>query len=476
MNIQIVSLLFISFFFLINSPTVLADHADVDDSKCMSVIASLTVDGEWPGGSVTISCKGGEDYFGEGSYCKSDTKQLTPGNSVRLHGCDCIVDSRVRQEQTSLPEGCTFVNEEYKGSNQDREKEINILVRCEKKEAPPPPPPAPACNCQFTEDCRTSNGKAGTRTCTGSGDENSCSYNDQCPANCGPCRANPGQETPPPPPQGGNPPPGGETPPPPPPGGETPPPPPPGGETPPPPPGGETPPPPPPPPPPGESPSPSPSRSPSPSPSRSPSPKPSPSPLFSDAMCKCDGITPNALISGEAATITAGAKVEGKDVNYATVKDMTFTLVEGDNTKGIVLSRGNKIAAKEISRTASLVRYQSSWKVNLPQFKKGKVYRIFANVACQKKQTAMLPALSNVLGTTAEDQDWLESIWSTFSNPLTNTATVPSPSPSPSLLQVLKVIPTPSPTESDDALQLGTLEEAQIIEKSCRFIKFQLDE
>ncbi len=245
---------------------------------------------------------------------------------------------------------------------------------------------------------------------------------------------------------------------------------------------------------PSPSPSISPEASPSPqaSPSASPSPQASPSvtqppggttpsvtpstvtptPDFSEAMCKCDGMTVSQIISGQQAVFTANAKVEGSDISKAQVKSMTFALYEGNNISSTkVIEKSDPIAPTITSQTASKVQYQSQWSFTIPDtVKKGVDYRAQAQIKCERKTTAqLLPFTATVMGASTEQRGLFEIILNFFAS-IFSTDTGDSTG----------TTPTSTPVAQDDLasiaesnLQLDSFSPAQVTQRSCNLIKFR---
>ena len=114
-------------------------------------------------------------------------------------------------------------------------------------------------------------------------------------------------------------------------------------------------------------------------------PTATPTPDFNPAMCKCDGIVNSALFAGEPVTVRAFAKVEGTDVTKALIKNMVIGLYKGANANQLI-EKSSLLPADVIETTASKVRYKSDWKFTMPKnVQIGEVYQIRATVNCERK-------------------------------------------------------------------------------------------
>jgi len=130
-----------------------------------------------------------------------------------------------------------------------------------------------------------------------------------------------------------------------------------------------------------------------PTPTATPTPTPTPFP-FNTAMCKCDGIEAGEIINGQPVTFTATGKVVGEDTRWAKITGITFSLAEGDNTRGTRIGGPTTISPIITLDTNSLVQYKASWTFNMPaQIKTGAIYRAWANFGCERKPIAYLPKI-----------------------------------------------------------------------------------
>ena len=108
------------------------------------------------------------------------------------------------------------------------------------------------------------------------------------------------------------------------------------------------------------------------------------------AMCKCDQMNVQQIVAGQPIQVEAFAKVEGQDTSKAEVQGMNFRIYEGNPASGNnipVIERATR-PVSIVSNTQTLVRYRSDWTVN-PQIKNGVEYRIQAVPNCVQKTAAL---------------------------------------------------------------------------------------
>lgn len=211
-------------------------------------------------------------------------------------------------------------------------------------------------------------------------------------------------------------------------------------------------------------------------------PTATPIPDFNTAMCKCDGVESGLIIPGQDVQFTAFGKVEGADTSKAQIKDITFFAAEDSTVIGKSLPIGTSI----VQNSSSLVRYRASWTYKIPQtLKKGAIYRIWAQLNCQRKTTAQITSPSTVvLAAQTERPGLLQRISDFFSRLFGRQAPEASPTPTPTQAPVSTdastnlsqsaedTVNTPTPRGRDN-LQLQTFYPAKVLQKSCSFIMFQ---
>lgn len=148
--------LFVLVFFVLQKPVIAITDEDLAAScreqniTCTSIDVSFSDVQNWPGDSVDVGCKGGIFGVGESeaACCKGDRKQIKPGQSVTLNGCNC----KFAQPDGS---GCFFVDRDSfsekvkescqvtdsggfcQGQNGNISTPASLSASCE---APPPPP------------------------------------------------------------------------------------------------------------------------------------------------------------------------------------------------------------------------------------------------------------------------------------------------------------------------------------------------
>jgi hypothetical protein len=111
---------------------------------------------------------------------------------------------------------------------------------------------------------------------------------------------------------------------------------------------------------------------------------------FDDGACKCDGF--NALNLQNPANsnfqFEAFAKVEGANVNKAGVKSIQFQMTKSTKSNpnaGTVIASSDLLTPQIVSSTTDKVRYKSTWSVTPPAYDPNGVYRVFANIKCDRK-------------------------------------------------------------------------------------------
>jgi hypothetical protein len=222
-----------------------------------------------------------------------------------------------------------------------------------------------------------------------------------------------------------------------------------------------------------------PAATPTPTPPRIITPSPTPT-AFNPAACKCDGIEYTGLFSGQLATITSYARVEGADASRAVVRDQSFFLAEGAETMARIIGRSGPITSVVVpSRQSGTVRFQSRWTFTLPALKPGATYRIWSQVNCQPRLQAFnygLPPSKAVLAeTTEQPQSFIQRVIGFLSGLLGRREPAPETTVSEPGVGTGIITEDPDLTGTRRPLQLGTVYPAKVYEKSCSFIKFRLD-
>lgn len=122
-------------------------------------------------------------------------------------------------------------------------------------------------------------------------------------------------------------------------------------------------------------------------PTSTPTPPPADVPA---GACKCDGIEASGIFPGKQVLVTTFAKVEGNNINVAQVTNMSYSFgVSFPNNPNIVkrLAFSSPVRAQIVERTASKVRYKTTWLFTVPQdvAKTGLVYRVWTEISCGRK-------------------------------------------------------------------------------------------
>jgi hypothetical protein len=457
------------------------------DAACVTMNVSLSADGNWPAGeSVTVSCIG--DNPPGPSQCTGDEKTIKPGEKVTLTQCTCPdggdPDSGCLVVKSKPAQCSEPVAKKYDGaycSSNGHTIDTPLTAKCE---APPTPSPvceaaycehwgdpAPTCvkdgktyykayrECKLDgktvgypeEECGSvpqceipSNSPTATPTPTGGPQCNAdCTANPdyclQAPDGCTVCTDNgSGNKTCQPP--SGTPPPD-TTPP-----ASTPP-----VSTPP----ASTPP-----------------VSTPPVVTNTPPPA-TPTPDFSEAMCKCDGMTASQIIPGQPAIFTATSKVTGSDVTKAEVKQIEFLLAAGNDPTNRQRIAGPERVNTTASGTSTEMKYTAQWTVNIPaQVQKNVEYQARATIKCTRKTTAQAyPYTAMVLGET-ESKEGLFFVIADFFKNLFNRSDSQTSNESDQDKQPTAQEDFASIAEQNN-IQLGSFAPAQIIENKCPVIKFK---
>jgi hypothetical protein len=179
---------------------------------------------------------------------------------------------------------------------------------------------------------------------------------------------------------------------------------------------------------------------------------------FDDGACKCDGF--NALNLQNPANsnfqFEAFAKVEGANVNKAAVKSIQFQMIKSTKANpngGTVIATSDLLTPQIVSNDSSKVRYRSTWSVTPPAYDPNGVYRVFANIKCDRKFASKSASLNeSILGDT----------YNSDNNQLVQKELNYSP---------VKL------AQANQNLELGTLKDGYFTKitetDSCRFIRFE---
>ena len=235
---KIITFLFVLVTILIFSPKVTFAYTEADPAACAaanhtctSVNVSFSSASNWPGGSVEVRCKGGQDAGLSVPCCIGESATLKPGESATLNKCDCKVGGSacveiVKKEGNAESCNLSVGGGSCGGTNgKDEITPSFISGSCGGNPGGGNPgggnpgggnpgggnpgggnpgkgtPKENQCSCTYEESC-TKNGKEGTRTCHGQGSGNSCSFaGESCAADCSECEVpdeEKPEETPPP--------------------------------------------------------------------------------------------------------------------------------------------------------------------------------------------------------------------------------------------------------------------------------------
>ena len=207
-------------------------------------------------------------------------------------------------------------------------------------------------------------------------------------------------------------------------------------------------------------------------------------PPFSTQACHCDNLEIGNLASGQQATITAYAKVEGaQDVSRAKIVSQKFTLYAGSDTSSTILLSAN-IPTTKVIDTPTLVRYKSVWTFTVPQLESGKTYRIGvvaddANTCQEKSSPGQALNYSpdsrhGVLG--AADRPWYCSIpfiAGLLGCPNISSSNLNAPSTT-SGTAVVNVQESNDTVGTRNNLQLDTFTPIEIVQKLCNYVIFKV--
>jgi hypothetical protein len=178
---------------------------------------------------------------------------------------------------------------------------------------------------------------------------------------------------------------------------------------------------------------------------------------FDEGACKCDGF--NALNlqnpTNSNFQFEAFGKVEGANVNKAAVKSIQFQMTKSTKsnpTAGTVIASSDVLTPQIVSSTSDKVRYRSTWSVTPPAYDPNGVYRVFANIKCDRKFASKSASLNQTLGATYDSD----------SNQIVEKELNYSP---------VRL------AQSNNNLELGTLSDGYFTKitetDSCRFIRFE---
>jgi hypothetical protein len=200
----------------------------------------------------------------------------------------------------------------------------------------------------------------------------------------------------------------------------------------------------------------------------------SPTPDFSEAMCKCDGMTVSQIIPGQPAVFTATAKVTGSDVTKAEAKQIEFTLGVGNDPANRKLVAGPDRVNTTSSGTSTEMKYTAQWTVNIPAaVQKDVEYHARAAIKCTRKTTAQAYPFTAMVLSESESKGGLFATIADFIRNLFNRSDEKVPSNS-------SENKTQSSEEQDfvsiaeqNNIQLGSFAPAKVIENKCPVVKFK---
>lgn len=180
-----ISFLFFFLFFSLNQNRVYAQTSE----RCLGFSVMLGNAHNWdPNQKIKVSCQtsswcqGGQqvDYLG------------FIGDIATVSQCDCQIQNTLKVD---VPSGCNYslISGSLSGTNADHEQTPVIDVTC--------PAPPKSCQCAYPENCTTSDGKPGLKTCSGvwsSPGSTQCVWDSTggCNPNCGQCNPLPASSTP----------------------------------------------------------------------------------------------------------------------------------------------------------------------------------------------------------------------------------------------------------------------------------------
>lgn len=417
----------------------------VSYAACLRMTGTFTADNNWPGGTVHISCRG--DDFPGISNCTGDSKDISPGETFDFQNCSCIADGSGEGclHVDSVPAQCTSSTQSSPicGTNGNT-LPADFTVSCQ---APPTPTICTKVEDDYNQcggECNGVNYAITHRVfvkhstcgyvCEDQGEKPECSNLTPTPTGAGtptvtirPPTSTPGAGTP-------------------------------------------------------TSIPPTPTRVPT--ATLTPGPTVTPTPLPLDlASCKCDGLDATGIFPRANVTFSAFAKVLGTNTSLATVRDITFSVYESPKNQpntALRIAQSSAIAPQVISQSSSLIRYKSNWNFNYP-YKVNTLYRVIAQINCVKK-TAMGPA--SVLAAQTAQPNWIQDIFAGIGRQFDLLIVRPffgggseqsSSAPASNLPAGRQGAAAATPTQTAgqrNALQLQTIQSAQVLEKSCTLIKF----
>jgi hypothetical protein len=170
---------------------------------------------------------------------------------------------------------------------------------------------------------------------------------------------------------------------------------------------------------------------------------------FNAGACHCDGITASAIGTGQKVTFTAYSKVEGADVLSAIVKGVNIRVFRGGAAIQDEIAKSGFISPSVIESTTTKVRYQTTWDYTVPaNANNGDLFRVVADMDCQPKILAVVPAKSQT------------GLFAKIINKITE--------PIRTILGV-SIAPTPTPAKS---LQINSYYPGEITQRASCYLQF----
>lgn len=210
--------------------------------------------------------------------------------------------------------------------------------------------------------------------------------------------------------------------------------------------------------------------------------QPTPTPLpFDKNACACDGLDTPGVFIGTPTTFTAYSKLVGTGANIGMQKFITFYMYKQDpakpNETGTLIGGPADVNSVLVSNTSSPTRYRSQWLfTDTSKLEKNVTYMVYADTkkGCVQKPTAYNFEIPTQVVLAAETQQvsFFDKIQGFISRLLANFGIDQTQQPTPTPTRPANT-PTPTPNKSGN-IQLIPFYPANILEKSCQVIRFQL--
>lgn len=213
--------------------------------------------------------------------------------------------------------------------------------------------------------------------------------------------------------------------------------------------------------------------------------QPTPTPLpFDKNACACDGLDTPGVFIGTPTTFTAYSKLVGTGANIGMQKFITFYMYKQDpakpNETGTLIGGPADVNSVLVSNTSSPTRYRSQWLfTDTSKLEKNVTYMVYADTkkGCVQKQTAYNFEIPTQVVLAAETQQvsFFDKIQGFIARLLANFGIggqTQQPAPTPTPIPPTAT-PTPNRTQGGN-LKLVPFYPANILEKSCQVIRFQL--